>query len=138
MSDLNDILAAEHAAVYEYGALAGRTSWSGQPGLAAPLAAGFAAHRERRDDLTALLRQAGAEPAAAEAAYRLPPMGTPRQVRASAIALENRYAEVCAAAVAGTSGADREWALGALIDSARRLLDLGAPAVPWPGASELG
>lgn len=138
MTDLNDILAAEHAAVYEYGALAARTSWTGQPGLAAALAAGFAAHREQRDDLTALLRRAGAEPAAAAAAYELPPMGTPRQVRASAIALERRYAEVCSAAVAGTAGADREWAIDALADAARRLLDLGAAADPWPGAADLG
>ena len=75
---LQTALAAEHAALHVYGALGARTSISATPGLYAELVAAHDAHRDLRDELTERIREAGAEPVAAEPAYELPaPLATP-------------------------------------------------------------
>jgi len=131
---LQQALAGEHAAVYLYGVLGGRVPASEHPDLAARLAAGYATHRGRRDRLTALVREAGGEPVAAEVSYRLPnPCRTPGQLRGAALEVERRCADVYAATVAGTARQDRAWAADALGDSAVRQLSFGGTPQPYPG-----
>ncbi|GIH66912.1 ferritin-like domain-containing protein [Microbispora siamensis] len=61
-------LAAEHAAVYAYGVIGGRTSGA----LLRRATAGFDAHRARRDQLRALITQRGGTPAEPGPTYSLP------------------------------------------------------------------
>jgi hypothetical protein len=135
---LQQTLAGEHAAVYVYGVLGGRVSASAQPELAARLTSAYTTHRGRRDHLGARVRAHGGEPVAAQVSYRLPGVArTTAQLVDAARVTERRCADVYAAAVAGTSGVDREWAVAALIDAAVRGLALGGAAEPFPGAPEL-
>ncbi len=76
---LQDALAAEHAAVWCYTLIAAFLPAD----LDKPAVEGAAAHRTRRNDLEALLTQAGLLPAVAEPAYR-----TPRPVTDAASAVE--------------------------------------------------
>lgn len=135
---LQDALAGEHAAVYVYGVLGGRVSASAEPDLAARLTSAYTAHRGRRDHLGARVRTHGGEPVAAQVGYLLPnPARTPDQLVAAARVTERRCADVYAAAVAGTSGVDRQWAVDALTDAAVRGLAFGGVAEPFPGVPEL-
>lgn len=74
-------LAAEHGAVYVLAAVGAQTSQTGEPQLYETVRAAYAAHRRQRDDLTALIRTAGADPVPAEVAYRLPQDLGPERVR---------------------------------------------------------
>ncbi|MEU6430025.1 ferritin-like domain-containing protein [Microbispora sp. NPDC046973] len=65
---LDRALSAEHAAVYAYGVIGGRTSGA----LLRRATAGFDAHRARRDQLRALITQRGGTPAEPGPTYRLP------------------------------------------------------------------
>jgi hypothetical protein len=135
---LQDTLAGEHAAVYVYGVLGGRVSASQQPTLAGEVAQAYALHRGRRDQLMAMVRQAGADPVAAEVAYQLPnACTTPAEQAAAALETEQRCAEVYATMVGATSQGNRQWALEALVDAAVRSLHDGGSAVPFPGIGEL-
>lgn len=131
---LQTAVAAEHAAVFVYGALGGQTSQSGSPALYAAVSAAYAVHRTRRDELIARVRAAGATPVAAEPGYALPDdLGTPAGVTARARALEESAAATYAYLVASTTGADRTWAIEALIDAAVRGLGFGARPDRLPG-----
>jgi hypothetical protein len=131
-------LAGEHAAVYVYGVVGGRVSTSAQATLAARVQEAYVLHRERRDQLTAMVRAAGDEPVAAEVSYELPnPAVTPGQLRQVALELEQRSAAVYADMVGSTSGANRQWALDALEDASVRMLGFGADPEPFPGVGEL-
>lgn len=131
---LQSTLEAEHAAVYVYAALVGR----GDTALAAALWAAYREHRDRRDELTALLRDAGEEPVAAAPAYQLPArLDTPARVRRAAVAAERAGAEAYAALVAAGTGDLRSWGVSALTASAVRELTLGAAPTAFPGAPEL-
>ena len=78
---LQQTLAGEHAAVYVYRALAGRVSSSADPDLASGLAAAYALHRGRRDQLVTMVRAASGDPVAADVSYQLPnPSRTPAQL----------------------------------------------------------
>ncbi|QBR94124.1 DUF4439 domain-containing protein [Nocardioides euryhalodurans] len=134
---LQRALAAEHAALHVYGALGARTSASATPTLFADLTAGYTLHRSRRDQLTALVRDEGADPAAAAATYELPePLDTPDQVTRAALAVEQSCTETYAWLVGQTSGASRRWAIAALTNSAvRELTYRGSPEI-FPGAGE--
>lgn len=135
---LQATLAGEHAAVYVYGVAGGRVSASEEPVLAERVADGYRTHRDRRDQLDAMVRAAGAEPLAAEVAYELPgPAGTSSELEALVREVELRGAAVYADMVGSTSGEDRRWALDALEDAAVRSLDLGAEPEPFPGLGEL-
>jgi hypothetical protein len=135
---LQQTLAGEHAAVYVYGVLGGRVSGSRSPDLATRLAAGYTTHRGRRDQLTAMVRAAGAEPVAAEVSYELPnAAGTAGQLEAAARVLEQRCAEAYAQAVGSTSREARRWAVTALADAAVRQLGFGARPEAFPGVGEL-
>lgn len=132
------VLAGEHAAVYVYGVLGGRVSQSAQPALADDLRAAYTTHRARRDEVTAMLREAGAEPPPAAVSYALPnPARTPAQLRAAGRELERASARAYAAAVGRTAQAQRQWAVDALQDAAVRGLAFGDRPAAWPGAPEL-
>lgn len=134
---LQDALAAEHAATYLYGHLVGRTSTDRAPALAEDLRAGYVVHRARRDQVARLVRDDGRTPVAAEPAYALPVgVDTPAGARRFAADLESRCCEVYAVAVGATWGASRQWALGALLESALRAVALGATPSVWPGLPE--
>jgi Domain of unknown function (DUF4439) len=132
-------LADEHASVYTYGVLGGRTSQSATPALYDAVTAGYRRHRARRDQLRLLVEEAGGEPVAAAAAYELDgPLLRSAQVQAAARELEGASVETLMALVAQSSGAVREWALGEATWSAAWRLELGGEPQTWPGAPELG
>lgn len=137
VSALQQALAAEHAAVYVYGALGGRTSASATPELFAAVSAAYDAHRARRDQLTRAVRDAGAEPVAAEAPYELPrPLSTPDQVARAARDVERSCAATYAYLVANTTRGQRRAAVVALNEAAvRELVFRGTPET-FPGADE--
>ena len=135
---LQQTLAGEHAAVYVYGVLGGRVSSSAQPSLASRIGAAYAAHRGRRDQLTAMVRAAGGDPVAAAVSYDLTgPCRTARQLDAAGLLLEQRCTALYATGVGSTSRADRQWMIDALADAAVRLLSFGGSASAFPGAAEL-
>lgn len=129
-------LAAEHAAVYVYGALGGRTSRSATPELAAAISAAYEAHRGRRAQLTTAILDLDAEPVSAEPAYELPPMGTPGQVERAALEVERACARTYVFVVANTVADQRRTAIGALNEAAvRELAFRGTPEI-FPGRDE--
>lgn len=65
---LGRALSAEHAAVYAYGVIGGKTSGP----LRRRATAGFDAHRARRDQLRTLITQRGGTPTEPDPTYRLP------------------------------------------------------------------
>lgn len=136
---LQTALAAEHAALYVYGALGARTSESATPVLFAEISDGYATHRAWRDLLTRRLVDEGAEPTAAAATYELPPPATTAAgVARAALRVERVCAQTYAFVVAGTVAADRRWAVEALTRTAVRETVLGGVPETFPGAPELG
>lgn len=133
---LQTALAAEHAAVYEYGVLGAATSASAAPEQFAAVSAAYRDHRDQRDELTAMVRDAGGTPVAAEPAYEIPDVRTPAQVDTAAVRVEEACQETYAWVVAGTAGEPRRWAVDALRMSAVRVLAFrGSPEI-FPGAGE--
>ncbi len=127
-------LAAEHAAVFVYAALGAQTSRSAAPTLFDRVTRAYRVHVGRRDRLTAMITAAGAEPAPAESGYALPAdLGTVAAVTARARALEEGATSTYAYLVASTTGADRAWAVEALLDAAVRVLDFGGRPERLPG-----
>jgi len=130
-------LAAEHAAVYAYGVIGAQLTgeelgWARAADLA---------HRQQRDALSDLITAAGATPAPAAPAYRLP---KPVTDRAGAVVLavdvETRAAAVWRSAIGELTGPGREVALDALVGAAvrgaqwRSVASPGKPpTVAWPG-----
>ncbi len=136
---LQTALAAEHAAVYVYGALGARTSESASPLLFAEVADAYATHRAWRDQLTRRLTDAGAQPTPAAAIYELPPpTPTAAAVARAALDLELACARTYAYVVAETVADDRRWALTALTRTAVRETALGGAPAAFPGADDLG
>jgi hypothetical protein len=144
MTDLSDeavavlsaALAAEDAAIFAYGPIGARLG-----GSATSLArSAEAAHRGRRDALVIKLTEAGATVPPAQPAYALP---FPVTDRASALRLavevEDRTAAVWRAALPGTTEADRQDALNALVECAvratrwRRAAGVAPTTVAFPG-----
>lgn len=136
---LQRTLAAEHAAVWTYGLLGGRTSASGSPDLYAAVSDGYLVHRQRRNELAEAVVALGGEPVAAGATYdeggRL---DTPSRIQARARVLEERCCETYAALVAESVDERRSWAVAALTESAVRRVLLGDAPQAFPGAPELG
>lgn len=131
---LQEVLAAEHAAVWVLAFLGARVSASDQPDLAARLTASFEAHRVARDQVTDLLDDQGADPVAAEPDYALPsPAGSPAELEAAALQVEQRVTAAYAVGVRGTSEDARRWVLTGLQASAVRSLGFGAPPTDLPG-----
>lgn len=140
MSDveaLQTTLAAEHAAVWVYGLLGGRTSASATPELYRAVSAAYAAHRGRRDRLVRTLGERGESPVAAEPAYAVDgPVNGPDQVRAVALGTEQACAATYAWLVANTVADERRWAIGALNEAAVRELAFRGTPEMFPGAGE--
>ena len=135
---LQQTLAGEHAAVYVYGVLGGRVSSSEQPDLARRLSSAYTVHRGRRDQLTAMVRDAHGDPVAAQTSYEVPtPAVTAAQLGAAARVIEQRCASVYADTVGSTSLGNRQWAIDALLDAAVRELSFGAQPERFPGVAEL-
>ena len=134
---LQTTLAAEHAAVYVYGALGGRTSRVATPELFDAVSAAYAAHRARRDHLVRELTDLGVDPAASEAAYELPRrMDTPAQIERAGLDLERSCAATYAYLVANTVEDRRRWAIQALNEAAVRELAFRGTPETFPGADE--
>jgi hypothetical protein len=136
---LRRTLAAEHAAIWTYGLLGGRTSASASPDLYAAVTDGYLTHRRRRDELDGALVALGEDPVAAGATYdeggRL---DTPAQIRARARSIEEGCAQTYAALVAESVEDRRTWAVAALTESAVLQVRLGGAPESFPGAPELG
>lgn len=86
---LREALVAEHAAVWGYGVVGAALD----EGARAPATAAETAHRDIRDQLTALLEDRDAEPVRAEGAYALPfPVLSAVDAAALAVVLEDGVA----------------------------------------------
>lgn len=131
---LQDVLAAEHAAVYVYSVLGAQTSQSTQPSLYARVTSAFVTHRARRDALLVRIGQLGGDPVAASPAYAVPAdLSRPDRIDAVALKLETACAATYAYAVASTTGHDRSWATTALVDAAAREVGFGGRPEAFPG-----
>ena len=131
---LQQTLAAEHAAVFVLGALAGRASSLTDQRLRAALAEAHDVHVQRRDALRLRVAAAGGTPVAAEPAYRLPSaLRTRRQVETAALGVERACATTYAALVAATVADDRRFAVDALVATAVGERAFGGAAEPLPG-----
>lgn len=135
---LQATLADEHASLYTYGVLGARTSQSATPALYDALTLAYRRHRSRRDQLRALVVEAGGEPVAAEAAYDVDGrLLLSARIEAAALDLEVASVERLTALVAQSAGEVREWALTEATWSATWQLELGGAPQTWPGAPEL-
>ncbi|WNM40545.1 ferritin-like domain-containing protein [Micromonospora halotolerans] len=133
---LGDALAAEYAAIWAYGVIGVHLTEAARSAARAA----EAAHRSRRDALVLQLSSGGGQIPADRAGYALP---YPVTDRASALKLavevEERTAGHWRAALAHTTGADRNRALAALTDCAlratrwRRTAGVTPVTVPFPG-----
>lgn len=117
------LLAVEHGAVYGTSAAGGALAPLGAPAAdARTLAfAAYTAHRELRDQLTALLLAAGAQPPAALPAYALPVQPTSVQAALTLLAqLDDRTAAAAYDTVEPVRGPTRELVVDALTQAAIR------------------
>jgi Domain of unknown function (DUF4439) len=133
---LQAALAAEHAAIYGYGVVGAYLTGASRVAATAD----WVAHQNARDELEAMLRSRGSQPAAAAIAYQLPiPVRTPGQAVSLAVILEERIATAYLGLVALSTPALRE--LGALQvrESALRAAFWRGSTVAFPGltAAEL-
>ncbi|WP_128435249.1 ferritin-like domain-containing protein [Streptomyces cyaneus] len=133
LTALQAALAAEHAAVYGYGVVGGRIREERRT----EARSAYDAHRARRDALAREVRDLGAEPAAASAAYALP---FPVQDSAAAVLfaaeLEDRVAGVYSDLVRATEGELRGTAAEALREAAVRAVRWRGESVAFPGLAE--
>ncbi|MEV5240198.1 ferritin-like domain-containing protein [Streptomyces cinnamoneus] len=126
-------LAAEHAAVYGYGVVGGRVDDARE----AEAREGYDAHRARRDAMIRAVRDLGAEPGAAAAAYALPfPVPDAAAAVRLAAELENRVAAVYADLVRAATGGLRGEAAAALREAAVRAVRWSGGSVAFPGLAE--
>ncbi|MFJ8747775.1 ferritin-like domain-containing protein [Streptomyces sp. NPDC102441] len=126
-------LAAEHAAVYGYGALGGRL----EDGRRSDATAACDAHRARRDALARTVRDLGGTPVAAHAAYTLPfAVRDPATAMRLAAFLEDRVAGVYSDLVRAARGPLRQDATGALREAAVRAVRWRGTGVAFPGLAE--
>jgi hypothetical protein len=131
---LQRTLAAEHAAVFLFGALGGRASTLPAGPLRTALDTAYDVHLQRRDQLRTRVTAAGGDPVAAEAAYRLPSLlTTAAQIEAEALRVERACATTYAALVAASSGSDRRWAVDALVATAVGEPSFGGRPQALPG-----
>ncbi len=131
---LQATLGGEHTAVYLYGVLGGQVSESSQPKLAAIIRNLYDVHVARRDRLTELVHAHHAAPVAASSAYRLPNgLRSAADLRAAARDIEDRCLQLYGQTVGSTSGADRAWAINALLAASTQALAVGVVPGDYPG-----
>jgi hypothetical protein len=130
-------LAAEHAAVFGYGAVGARLDAANQ----ADAHEAEAMHRSRRDDLVIRIAAAGASPPASSPAYALPfPVTDQDSALKLAVALEDGTAKAWRRIIADTEGDERKLAVEALMDCAVRATHWRLAAgvtpstLPFPGS----
>jgi hypothetical protein len=134
LAALQATLAGEHAAVWLYGVLGAQASQASQPKLFAALTNAYDVHRRRRDHLTVTISRMGADPVPSQVSYDLPNAArTTAQLRAAALDIEQRLADVYGQLVESTTHAERRWAIGALDDCAVRQLGFGGTPTDLPG-----
>ncbi|NDL59289.1 ferritin-like domain-containing protein [Phytoactinopolyspora mesophila] len=128
---LQSALAGEHACVYGYGVVGSYLSDDAQAGARRALEI----HERRRDDLRARLLALDAEPVAALAAYTLPfAVDDGSSARELAGVLEERLGALYADLIGvGAEGDLREFATGAMADTAVRAVRWGAEPTAFPG-----
>jgi hypothetical protein len=134
---LQAVLAAEHAAVYGYGAVGAKLTGSERTAASAA----ESAHRARRDAVSLQLSGLKVTPIPAAPAYTLPfPVLTEQDALRLAVLLEERVAAAWRTAVPVTTGSARRTALAGLTDCAvratrwRRVHTPGQPpTVAFPG-----
>ncbi|MGN9809633.1 ferritin-like domain-containing protein [Micromonospora sp. BQ11] len=133
---LGAALTAEYAAIWAYGPIGVRLTDAAR--TAAREAE--AAHRRRRDALVVQLSTSGGTVPADRAGYTLPyPVTDRTSALRLAVEVEERTAAFWRAAVAATTGPDRDRALAALVDYAvratrfRRIAGITPSTVAFPG-----
>ena len=127
---LQAALAAENAAIYGCG-IAGAHMSGGQLDA---MTRAWDAHRARRDQLTAMLRDRNAVPVAALPAYRLPlQVNSAHDAVSLALLLEDRVTTVYLGLVALPDAQLREFGALAMQDSAVRAAAWRGRAVAFPG-----
>lgn len=132
---LGEVLAAEHAAVYAYGAIAAELNGTNR----AIALQGLNVHRERRDRLRRMILDAGGKPVEAQAAYQLPrPLGAFSAVVDLAAGVERDIALAFGALVAAAADDDRAFAARALQDAAVREATWRQEAPRFPGLEDPG
>lgn len=132
---VSEVLAAEHAAVYGYGAAAAELT--GINRLAALQA--LDVHRTRRDQLRRMTLDAGGKPVEAQAAYELPrPLNVLTTVVTLVAGIERDVALAFGALVAASDGDDRAFAARALQDAAIRESAWRRRAPRFPGLEDPG
>ncbi|MER5428680.1 ferritin-like domain-containing protein [Streptomyces sp. NPDC002588] len=133
LTALQAALAAEHAAVYGYGVVGGRIAAERRTDARAA----YDAHRARRDALAREVRDLGADPVAASAAYALP-FAVPDSAAAVRLAaeLEDRVAGVYSDLVRAAGDERRREAAGALREAAVRAVRWRGGSVAFPGLAE--
>lgn len=133
LTALQAALAAEHAAVYGYGVVGGRIREERR----SEARAAYDAHRARRDALAREVRDLGAEPVAASAAYALPfPVGDSDDAVRLAADLEDRVAGVYSDLVRAAEGEVRGRAAEAVREAAVRAVRWRGESVAFPGLAE--
>lgn len=130
---LQAALVAEHAAVYGYGVVGARIGTARQ----SDARSAYEAHRARRDQLTREVKDMGAEPEAASAAYMLPfPVTDTAAAIRFAAELEERVADVYSDLVRAAADDRRRMAAGALREAAVRAVRWSGESVAFPGLAE--
>lgn len=126
-------LAAEHATVYGYGVVGGRIDRDRKD----EARQAHDAHRARRDALQREVRDLGADPEPAAAAYSLP-FAVPDSSAAVRLAaeLEDRLAGVYADLVRHSEGDRRRDAAAAVREAAVRSVRWTGSSVAFPGLTE--
>ncbi|ELS56913.1 ferritin-like domain-containing protein [Streptomyces viridochromogenes] len=133
LTALQAALAAEHAAVYGYGVVGGRIREERR----SEAREAYDAHRARRDALAREVRDLGAEPVAASAAYALPfPVPDSAAAVRLAAELEDRVAGVYSDVVRAAEGEVRGTAAEALREAAVRAVRWRGESVAFPGLAE--
>lgn len=127
---LQSALTAEHAAVYGYGVVGAYLTG----GLQAAATSDWVAHQVARDQLEALLRSFGTQPAAAAVAYELPmTVRNSTQATALAVVLEDRIATAYLGLVALSDTTIREFGALQVRASALRAAAWRGSTVAFPG-----
>ncbi|MBT2421045.1 ferritin-like domain-containing protein [Streptomyces sp. ISL-22] len=133
LTALQAALAAEHAAVYGYGVVGGRIREERR----SEAREAYDAHRARRDALAREVRDLGAEPVAASAAYALPfPVPDSAAAVRLAAELEDRVAGVYSDLVRAAEDEVRGTAAEALREAAVRAVRWRGESVAFPGLAE--
>lgn len=132
---LNRVLSAEHAAVYAYGVIGGKTSGA----LRRRATAGFDAHRARRDQLRTLVAQRGGTPAEPGPTYRLPfEVRKPADAVRLAVLVEQRMTTAYLELAADRDPALRRIAALAAQECATRAYGWQPEIGPFPGMDRDG